>query len=260
MNISRPIRRFALSCFAGASLFSCAPLVTRQAVVPVPAGKLDAALTGVARNLDLEANKGPLNARVCASRGFVNDCREVAGASMFFQRPNASALNPTGILGTVKVQEAWKDSSRVEILVGGNAGADVEANAEFFRHALQQQIELDDGRRTATKNPEKTRGGYAIRNLVTPAWGTGYLASGNPYITRQNAGLMVGALGVVDAANLGLVAAGIASSDRADGRKMILNGLLWAVLWRGLMFLQISDIDQYNQAAASPYNLAIMRF
>lgn len=241
-------------------MFSCAPLVTRQAVVPVSAGKLDAALTGVGRNLDLEVNKGPLDAKVCASRGFVSDCREVAEASMFFQRPNASALNPTGILGTVEVLEAWKDSSRVEILVGGNAGADVEANAEFFRHALLQQIELDDGRRTATKNPEKTRVGYAVRNLVTPAWGVGYLASGNPWITRQNAGVMVGALAVVDAANLGLVAAGIASNDRVDGRKMIVNGLLWAVLWRGMLFLQISDVDQYNQAAASPYDLAIIRF
>lgn len=241
-------------------MFSCAPLVTRQAVVKASPRELDAALTGVGRNLDLEASKGPLDAKVCASRGFVSDCREVAGASMFFQRPNASALNPTGILGTVKVMESWKDSSRIEILVGGNAGADVDANAEFFRHALQQQIELDDGRRTATKNPEKTRVGYTVRNLVTPAWGTGYLASGNPYITRQNAGLLVGSLAVLDAANLGLVAAGIASNDRSAGRKMIVNGLVAAVIWRGLMFLQISDVDLYNQVAASPYDLTIMRF
>jgi hypothetical protein len=72
-----------------------------------------------------------------------------------------------------------------------------------------------------------------------------------PYLYLQN--------GIGDVVMVGLITAGLLTSNSDARKDKISVGISIGLLWRLLTLLNLSDISDYNELAKTPYNLGIIR-
>lgn len=211
-----------------------------------------------AENLGYKATPGPVRASIVVS-GLRAGSIEIPEADGYLEKPSGSVLNNTGVVGAFHV-DGSRDSSRIEVSFGGTGASDPRGHAGLFLQSVEQELQLESGKRSPATNAVKSVPGYVARSLVTPLWGNAYILGGNPLLTQPLRLASYGVPLLFEGIGAGSLIAGVTADNAKDRRNGIAIGVLYLVTIRGLSMFGIQDVRDYNAIARSPYNLVEIKF
>lgn len=245
--------------FLAQTLSGCAPVV--QLSRPIPAKEDDGvrAVEHVVRDIGFDYKLGPITGFLRANQGFTDSTIQFESVDAWVESPKRSGPFASGIMGVLTVERRMDSGSNLEIAVVSRRG-DADAYANLFHSAVQQQLEIDAGRRKPYVNPRKSPVGFGIRNTVLPVWGFHYAEADNPLLGSTIRGWRYGYYGLMDAYGATMLGLSLSSSDASDRKKYLGEAISVFVISRAFGYLGLIGISDYNRIATSPYNLAEIDF
>jgi hypothetical protein len=180
------------------------------------------------------------------------DTAEFKKVDIVVIKERTNNFNNTGTSGYIALTPV-NDSITAYDAVFQSLSGDAEANANLLFEITKQQIAIDQGLQKPFTNPVKSKGTYIALTALSPFLSANYLADGNPLISPSSKKWLYIQNGIGDIFFAGSLIGGAAHSKNFG--QYIAAGFSVSLIWKFLVLLNITDINDYNIIAGSHYRL-----
>ncbi len=239
------------------SVCSSCVLATSKAIISAPEENVHKAFKEVAKELNIETRENVEIVYIWGSfQGLWYKSKYIENPSFYFSKEGTNPLNDTGFLGTFKTAKVNILDTRVECTVGTEA-ADPSAISSVLINLTRQEIDFQKGLLSPAINEQKSKATYSILNCISPIISTEYLLKNNPLIGKKmrNYARLQNSLG--DAILLSSII-GSHYVPKNEKPKLLAGGVIFGLLWRAFAFLNLTDLNDYNELAKSKYHIKLL--
>ena len=203
----------------------------------------------VAKNVQMSYKQGDLDVNLIIGSENVSKQNQ----DIFLSKTSTNTFNNTSTFGTIKLKSITYNETFFDATFTSPAG-DPWANANLIYEMTKQQININRGVEEPFINPLKSTNSYVLLTAISPILSANYLLNENPLVSKSNHKWVYLQSGFGDLTMIGLLIAGASAKNKQY--QYFWTGIAFSIIWKLVSLLSITDINDYNIIARSPYNLS----